>query len=524
MAAVDYVIVGAGSAGCALAHRLSQEAACLVLLVEAGRRDASPLIALPRGYGKILTGTRLLWRYPVAHPAGQDGPEVWLRGRVLGGSSAVNGMLYTRGSPAGYDGLDLDGWGWREIGPVFRAMEDHELGPGPCRGTGGPLKITVHPARQALCEAVIAAAESLGVPRTEDLNEAAGECVGYHPRTIWRGRRQSAATAFLHPVRWRPNLRILTRTEVLRVVFEGRRAVGVETRRAAGQQLLTARREVVLCAGALHSPKLLMLSGIGPAEQLAAHGIPVVAEAPQVGSNLVEQRALMPAYRVSHGSDAGELRGMRLLRNALRYALWRSGPLTYGVFEVSALVKTRPDLPRPDAQISFRPFAVVRQGTRLVADGEPGCVLCCYILDPRSRGRLALQSPDPGVPPRIEPNYLSDEGDRRASVEVFRLTRRLFCQPAVQAFAPREVSPGPAVQTDDEVIACYVEHGAPAVHTCGTCRMGNDPLSVVDLRLRVRGVEGLRVADLSVLPRIVSGNTNAPAMALGWRAAELILG
>lgn len=316
----------------------------------------------------------------------------------------------------------------------------------------------------------------------------------------------------------------MTNTEVLRVIFDGHRATGIEVQDSAVRRTIQCQREVVLSAGALSTPKLLQLSGIGPGALLQSLEIPVVVDAPQVGENLSEQRCVMPMYRVSHGSLNKELRGLGLIRSLLRYAALRSGPLSYSAFEAGALVKSRADLEHTDSQLGFTPASVIRTGTKIEPESEPGVLVCAYPLYPKSRGRLAIRSRDPLAPLMIDPAYLQHEDDRRVSVDLFRLVRRLFEQPAMQAFAAKEVLPGPAVQTDPEILDFYLQRGNPGVHALGTCRMGHDLASVVDSRLRVRGVEGLRVADLSVLPQMTSGNTNAPAMAIGWRAAELILG
>lgn len=518
----DYVIIGAGSAGSVLANRLTRNPRISVIVIEAGPTDSNPFIHMPRGVGKLVSDPKVMWHTPVLRDRTVNEPEMWLRGKVLGGSSSVNGMVYFRGYPANYDGLGLPGWGWGDIGPIFKAMEHHELGETASRGGRGPLRISLHPERHPMCEAMISAVEATGVRRALDMNEEDRETVGYQPRTIWRGRRQNTAKAFIRPARSRPNLRILTETRVLRLVFEGKRAIGVLVRDAAGERIIHAGREVILSAGTLQSPKLLQLSGIGPARHLAALGIPVVADVAQVGQNLIEQRMLNPGYRVSHHSDNRELRGARLIKNVLKYGLLGQGIMTAAMFEVAALLKSRTDVPRPDGKISFGPYSIRRENGRIVPETEPGASLLCCQIYPRSKGQLQLASPDPYAEPDITPNYLTDAEDRRISIDMFRRMREIIAQDSMRAYAPRELLPGPDVQSDDEIIAAYLELGIPGLHAVGTCRMGLDEASVVDPALRVRGVEGLRVVDISVLPGLVSSNTNAPAMAIGWRAAELI--
>jgi choline dehydrogenase len=522
----DYVIVGAGSAGCVLANRLSADPRNRVLLLEAGGSDRHPLIDMPRGFGRTLADPRWVWTYQVEKTGGGNAPEYWVRGRTLGGSSSVNGMVYVRGLPSDYDGWEAqgcDGWGWKDLGPCFRAIEDHALGGGDGRGTGGPLKVTPHPRGQPLCEAMIEGARELGLPITEDLNTLDDQGFGYQPRTIFRGRRQSAAIAFLHPVRRRPNLHVLAGAQALRIEFDGRRATGVRLRTREGERSVRAAREVILAAGALHSPKLLQLSGVGPAALLRQHGIEVVAASEDVGRNMREHRLLALQFRVDRGSQNREFAGAGLAASALRYLLLRSGPLASAAFEVGGFVKTRSDLARPDAQLGMGPMSVDRSRTGFVMERHPGALCGGYPMRPESRGVVAITGADSSAPLSISPNYLSEEADRRTSVGIVRLIRRLFAQPALRSFGAEETWPGAGLQRDDEIIDAFHRIGQAGYHAAGTCRMGPDAGSVVDTRLKVRGVEGLRVADISVMPSLVSGNTNAPAMAMAWRAADLIL-
>jgi choline dehydrogenase-like flavoprotein len=521
----DYIIVGAGSAGCVLANRLSADPAVQVLLVEAGGEDNNPFIHVPMGIGKTLTNPGLNWYYMTEPEAGNAfRPRVWMRGKVLGGSSAINGMMYMRGQPQDYEDWEAagnTGWGWAEIGRCFRAIEDHELGDDGVRGVGGPLHISIQPHRSPLTEAVLQAGTKMGLERRDDINRPQQEGIAYTPVTIKSGKRVSAADAFLKPARNRPNLTVLTNTLVRRVLFEGTRAVGVETGPAESAVQYRTRGDVILSAGAIESPKLLQLSGIGPRDLLDELGIPVIVDNPSVGANMREHKVLTQVLRLNRPySHNVALQGPRLYWNALKYLLLRSGPLA-STYDITAFIRTDSSLTRPDAQLTFWSLTWDRSVQGMQLEKPPGMLVMGYPLRTRSEGSVRARSRDPAAPPIVSTNFLDHEYDRRVIVGMFRYMRRFIEQSPFRALVDHEAAPGMAVQTDEEIIeACRQDD--TCMHAIGTCKMGVDAAAVVDPELRVRGTTGLRVVDCSVMPTQVSGNTNGPVMALAWRAAELI--
>ncbi len=531
----DYIIVGAGSAGCVLANQLSRNPNTKVLVLEAGPSDKTLYIDMPRGIAKIIRpGGAYVATYDAVKGKGL-GHEPWMKGRVIGGSSSVNGMIYSRGHPEDFEGWKAAGcvgWGWDEIGACYAAIEDHELGAEEYRGAGGPLHITIHKPNsntKGICEAILDAAQQAGTPRVPDINNAYDGGFGYQPHNIYRGRRQGAGRAFLHPVMGRPNLEVRTGVSVRKILFEGNRAVGVRIRDKRGERDIRTRGEVILSAGAIETPRLLQISGVGDGALLQKLGIPVIAHSPEVGLNMQEHLYLQMQYRITEGSMNKQLSGvehmgLRQWFAGARYLFLGKGLLTEGAHELSGFVKTRPDSSRPDAHLGVSLYSMKFTDKGFEWDADPGMTFGAYPMRPESRGHILITTPDPEGQLNINSNYLATEQDRSNAVSTLRYIRRIAEQDALKPFVRGEITPGPAVESDEDIIRIYGEQGVRGFHVCSTTRMGGDEQSVVDPHLRVRGVGGLRVVDTSIFPTITSGNTNAPVMACALRASQIILG
>ena len=523
----DVVIVGGGAAGCVLAERLSRCPDRSILLLEAGPVDDHPMIHMPKGVGKVLGDARHVWAYPVGGGPGDNrAPKSWLRGKVLGGSSSVNGMMYVRGQPADYDALaEAAGpdWGWSEFARIFEEIERHELGPGDHRGTDGPLGVSMPPRDNAMLEALIAAGARNGLATVADFNAPDDVArIGYCPQTIWQGRRQSAAVAFLDAARSRRNLTIRTGALIDRVTFDGKRACGVEAI-IDGKHETIAPDRIILSAGTFGSPAILQRSGVGPADLLASLGIETIADRGEVGGNLREHCGLTMQWRTAKGTSRNrEYSGWRVLKNAIRYYLNHSGPLAIATFELGASFKTHPGADRPDAQLLAVPHSIDRSKATMAMERFPGMQAVVYPLRPRARGRVRIASRDPNILPASNIDFFADANDRLELIDSVRFVRRLVGSQPVGDMVISETRPGPAVESDEQILNAFREHGIPAYHAAGTCRMGSDAASVVDPMTRVRGVDGLHVVDLSIAPQIPSGNTLAPVLAIAVRASELI--
>jgi choline dehydrogenase len=525
--AFDYVIVGAGSAGCVLANRLSADPGVSVALIEAGGRDRNPWIHIPAGYYRNFSNPAVTWQFGSGPEPHLDGRVVsWPRGRVLGGSSAINGLLYVRGQQQDFDvwrQLGNAGWGWHDVLPYFKRAEDQERGPDDLHGAGGPLGVAdVRLSQRQLCDAFIEACAAAGIPRTEDFNGPEQEGAGYYQLTNRNGRRCSTAVGYLNPVRARQNLAIVTGALVHAVELDGRRATGVRLERNGRVETVAARREVILAAGAIGSPQILELSGIGPGAVLQAAGVPVRHELAGVGENLQDHLQVRFVYHCrGHGSlnDVWHSPWLKL-RAGLEYALTRGGILTIGAGVAGAFARSRPDVDLPDVQFHFMPLSADRPGQGL--HPFSGVTLSVCQLRPESRGTLAIRSADPAAHPSIVSNYLAAETDRRVLLDGMKLVRRVTGQPAFASHVVREHLPGPEAATDGALMAYARGYATTVFHPCGTCKMGGDARAVVDARLKVHGLAGLCVADASIMPTLTSGNTNAPTIMIAEKAADLI--
>ena len=523
----DYVIVGAGSAGCVLANRLSADGKHTVLLLEAGPKDTNIWIHVPLGYGKLFKEKSVNWMYQTEPEPGLDGRQVFQpRGKVLGGSSSINGLLYVRGQHEDYDRWRQRGnvgWGYDDVLPYFKKAENQTRGADPYHGTGGPLTVSDWRHDDPLSEAFVKAAVEAGIPFNKDFNGATQEGVGFFQTTTRRGRRASSAFSYLRPARSRSNLRVETDALAQRLIFEGRRARAVDYRQNGVVRRARARREILVSSGAYNSPQLLQLSGVGPAELLQRHGIDVVLDAPGVGNDLQDHLQVRVMMRCAQRVTLNDVVNspFRSVMAGLQYAALRKGPLTIAAGTSGAFFKTSPRLATPDIQIHFIPFSTDKMGEKL--HPFPGFSASVCQLRPESRGSLRIRSADPAAPPEIRINYLATETDRAANIDAIRMLRKILAAPALKPYVVDEVEPGANVVSDEEILAFCRQRGSTVYHPTSTCRMGSDPLAVVDARLRVRGIDGLRVVDASVMPDLMSGNTNAPVIMIAEKASDMIL-
>jgi choline dehydrogenase len=523
----DYVIVGAGSAGCVLANRLSANGRNSVLLLEAGPKDTNLWIHVPLGYGKLFKEKTVNWMYQTEPEPGLDGRTVFQpRGKVLGGSSSINGLLYVRGQHEDYDRWRQRGnagWGYDDVLPYFRKAENQQRGADKYHGAGGPLPVSDWRHADPLSEAFVVAAAQTGIPTNPDFNGASQEGAGFFQTTTQRGRRASTAYSYLRPAKNRSNLDVETSALAQRILFEGRRARAVEYRQGGALRTARARKEILVSSGAYNSPQLLQLSGVGPAELLKQHGIDIVLDAPGVGNDLQDHLQVRLVTRCSQPVTLNDILNhpVRRVMAGARYAAFRKGPLTIAAGTSGAFFKTNPRLATPDIQIHFLPFSTDRMGEKLHSFSAFSASVCQ--LRPESRGSLRIKSADPAVPPEIRINYLATETDRTAFIEGFKILRQILAAPALKPYAVDEILPGSKVTSDQDILAFCRQTGSTVYHPTSTCRMGNDPLAVVDQRLRVRGIEGLRVVDASVMPDLLSGNTNAPTIMIAEKASDMIL-
>lgn len=534
MSEYDFIVVGAGSAGCVLANRLTESGKYSVLMLEAGGSDLNFWIWIPIGYGKTFYRKSVNWMYqtePV--PALDNRVSYWPRGKVMGGSSAINAMVFVRGQPQDFEdwkAMGNPGWGWDDVLPYFKKLETNDQGADAYRGGDGPVHIATNTSElHPLCQAFFAAGSELQYPHNPDFNGPDQDGVGAYQNTTKGGMRMSTARAYIHPIRKRSNLRIEKYALASAVSFDGKRATGVIYRQHGATKQAMARREVILSGGAINSPQLLQLSGVGPGELLRGKGIAVRHAADGVGRNLQDHLAMDFLYRANVPTLNTQLYPWygKLLQG-LRYVLTRQGPLSLSVNQAGGFIRSRPDLRNPNMQLFFSPLSYTKAppGVRplMNPDPFPGFLLAAQPCRPTSRGHLEIRSSDPAEPVAIHPNYLATEFDRQEILEASKLVRKLAAAPSLSDLIEAEIEPGAQVQSDDDLMADCRARAGTVFHPVSTCRMGPDPArDVVDARLRVHGIDRLRVADTSIFPTLTSGNTNSPAIMIGEKAADMIL-
>jgi choline dehydrogenase len=521
----DYIIIGAGSAGCVLANRLTEDPAISVLLVEAGGRDINPWIHIPVGYFKTMHHPATDWCYLTEPDPGIDGRQLqWPRGKVLGGSSSLNGLLYVRGQAADYDRwveLGNQGWSYQEVLPYFKKSEDQERGANEYHGVGGPQKVSDLRLRRPIADYFIQAANQVGIPFNADYNAAQQEGVAYFQQTAYRGLRWSTAKGFLKPARKRPNLTVLTRAHAMRILIRDQHAIGFEYLKNGMLHQALAGKEVVLSAGAIGSPQLLQLSGVGPAELLKKVGIELVKELPGVGRNLQDHLQIRLVFKTSQATLNDEVNSLiKQTWAGLKYLLTRTGPLTLAASQVCIFTRSNPTVARPDIQFHMQPLSADKPGDGAHKFSAFTSSVCQ--LRPYSRGYIEIKSSDPLQHPAIHPNYLSDERDHQVAIDSIKVARRIAEADALAPHILDEYVPGRQYQSDEELLLAARKFSQTIYHPTSTCKMGQDKMSVVDERLRVHGIAGLRVVDASIMPEIVSGNTNAPTIMIAEKAADMI--
>ncbi len=525
----DFIVTGAGSAGCAVAGRLSESGKYRVLLLEAGTKDTNPWIHVPLGYTKTYTDPRVNWMFDSEPEKELNGRTLYQpRGKVLGGTSSINGMVYMRGTPTDYDGWrqkGCEGWGYDDVLPFFRKAENQERGPDEFHGAGGPLNVS-NPVRCALGDAMVQAAIEAGVPANNDFNGATQEGAGYYQTTTSNRRRWSSARAYLGAAKGRANLTVATEAHATRILFEGGKAVGIEYRTPSGMQTAWAKGEIVVSGGVYGSPQLLQLSGVGPGELLQEFGIPVVRDMEGVGKHLHDHFNTYLVWRCSQKVTLNDLAASPLMKltSGIQYVFTRSGHLSNAGIYAGAFVRSDPRLEQPDLQINmFGWSAFERLRTGIKPHPFSAFTMSPVHLRPEGRGTVKIKSADPLAPPAIRFNFLASEYDFQALIYGTRLSRKIAAQPALKPFVVEEVIPGDACQTDEQMKEEIRLRGVSNLHPVGTCRMGRDVDSVVDPRLRVYGIERLRVADASIMPQVPGGNTNAPSIMIGEKCAAMIL-